>query len=872
MTTADQLSVPAWGKYESPDCYHRLEHHCADVAACFEVLVQDPVVGSRFARAAGEGNVCAVTEARLAVIAFLHDFAKLNSGFQFKVRDRRELPADPPPKMGHIGEAFFCFEQADICEALGFPEMVAAWGPGVVSLLLGALSHHGRPPHKLSYTSTGPPKIWKPFAGYDPCETAAMLHRRVRAWFPEAFRWGPPLPESPALAHLFAGTVTLSDQIGSAKEYFRFEPDPDPNYIYRARELARRVMEKRGFCRAGRPARAEPADFQTMFVHETPRPAQRAVAEAPLDCPLLILESETGSGKTEAAVIRFAALWRAGFVDGLYFAVPTRAAAKQLHRRIDNALRRLFPAEAWAETVLAIPGYYVAGTGTGYPTGKFQVYWEDKPDEEERAARWSAESVRHFLSSTAAVGTVDQALLGGLKVKWAHLRGASLARSLLVVDEVHASDAYMTELLRSLLQGHLDLGGHALLMSATLGATARTALSTRRVRATPPEPDESEATPYPALTLVGDGTPEIHRIKDTGRSKETSMRVEPWLADPGRVAELAYSLGKKGAKVLVIRNTVATAQAVFDELLLNEGGDELALAVAGVPAVHHSRFAVEDRLLLDDAVEQVLSKERPLQGGRVVIGTQTLEQSLDIDADFLISDLCPVDVLLQRIGRLHRHRGTQRAEACAMPCCVVLAPAEGLEIGIDGGLSRHGLGMSRRGGGIYRNLLAVEQTQSLLVEHPVWRIPEMNRMLVERATHPDVLRKRAEILGGRWLTQEQQTWGVAAAEGQLARNHILDRTKPFDEKLAFSDLDEKVRTRLGEDGPRIKLAKPVPGPFGAEVGTFNLPAHVFGGADSLPTRADIDEASAERTADGLVLQVGSRVFRYDNRGLRVMES
>ena len=88
------------------------------------------------------------------------------------------------------------------------------------------------------------------------------------------------------------------------------------------------------------------------------------------------------------------------------------------------------------------------------------------------------------------------------------------------------------------------------------------------------------------------------------------MRVEPWVGDPGRVAELTYSLGKKGAKVLVIRNTVATAQAVFDELLLNEGGDELALAVAGVPAVHHSRFAVEDRRLLDDAVEQVLGASR----------------------------------------------------------------------------------------------------------------------------------------------------------------------------------------------------------------------------------------------------------------------
>ena len=439
--------------------------------------------------------------------------------------------------------------------------------------------------------------------------------------------------------------MVLADQIGSIKECFQFEPDPDPNYIHRARDLARRTMGKRGFCRAGRPARTVPVDFQRMFGHETPRPVQEVVATAPLDHPLLILESETGSGKTEAAVMRFASLWRAGLVDGLYFAVPTRAAAKQLHRRIDDALRQLFPAEAWVETVLAIPGYLVAGKVTGYADSDYRVYWEDKPDEEERAARWSAESVRHFLSATAAVGTVDQALLGGLKVKWAHLRGASLARSLLVVDEVHASDTYMTQLLRTLLQGHLDLGGHALLMSATLGATARVALSNRRARLESPEPDEAETTPYPALTLAGNGAPEVHPIKSTGLSKAVSIRIEPWLADPARVAELAYSQGKKGAKVLVIRNTVATAQAVFDELL-DQGGGDLALAVAGVPTLHHSRFAVEDRLLLDDAVEQVLGKERTLRGGQVVIGTQTLEQSLDIDADFLISDLCPVDVLL----------------------------------------------------------------------------------------------------------------------------------------------------------------------------------------------------------------------------------
>ena len=147
-----------------------------------------------------------------------------------------------------------------------------------------------------------------------------------------------PLPDSPALAHLFAGVVALADQVGSNQEFFEFEPATDPNYVHRARKQAEKALRRTGFRRADRPGRAKPSDFRSLFEHEEPRPLQKAVEEAPLDRPLLILESETGSGKTEAAIIRFAALWRAGLVDGLYFALPTRSAAKQIHARVHAAL------------------------------------------------------------------------------------------------------------------------------------------------------------------------------------------------------------------------------------------------------------------------------------------------------------------------------------------------------------------------------------------------------------------------------------------------------------------------------------------------------------------------------------------------------
>lgn len=139
-------------------------------------------------------------------------------------------------------------------------------------------------------------------------------------------------------------------------------------------------------------------------------------------------------------------------------------------------------------------------------------------------------------------------------------------------------------------------------------------------------------------------------------------------------------------------------------------------------------------------------------------------------------------------------------------------------------------------------------------------------MLVERATHPELLLELAETLGGDWLSHEQKAFGLIAAEAGIGRSHSLTRKENFDERLWFSDIDETVRTRLGEDGPRIVLACPVPGPYGQLVQTFALPAHLFRG--SLPSQQEIEAARAEPGDDELTLLVGEHRFVYDRTGIQ----
>ena len=881
-----------WAKSdrENPQRIHLLEHHMADVGTCFEALLAQPTIRQRLARAGKLDDIAPVIAARLAVLAAIHDIGKVNIGFQTQIWQESDFPTDTryPRSAGHIADLIPVLSGEDDVTAKWFFDALGWWwdaieswddcgGETVCGLFVAALSHHGRPLNMQDSRSKNP-AIWRSFGALHPRRGVERIGRLVRDWFPAAWTLGAsPLPSTPAFQHIFLGLGMLADWIGSDETHFPFCDEPRDDYIQTARDKARRAVAEIGLNiesqRSAFHALPTLPSFDTLFglSNATPNPIQQAARTVPLDERLVIIESETGSGKTEAALWRFAHLYQARRVDGLYFALPTRAAASQMHGRITRFITRLLPEEVGPEPVLAVPGYVRAGTATGKHLPKYEVWWDDHPDILTEKRRWAAESAKRYLAAQVAVGTVDQAMLAVLQVKHAHMRAACLSRNLLVVDEVHASDPYMRVILEALLRVHIGAGGYALLMSATLGSVARSrwlAATSAAAANTPPSLGAAIETPYPAVTTrTGETT-----ITVSGNGREKTVRVET-VSDMGdftQVAQHALRAARAGAKVLVVRNTVQYAidtQQTLEAMTTQDESD-LLYTCHGVLTLHHGRFAREDRLVLDKAVEDQIGKDRP-PGGRIIVGTQTLEQSLDIDADLLLTDLCPMDVLLQRIGRLHRHQRNNRSTGYATPLCIVLIPkGDDLSPLLSKGPGRNGLGPH---GFVYEDLRVLEATRRLTLHHPEWRIPDMNRELVERATHPDALKAITDELGDAWQDHAAQITGGTLAKNLTAKSALVRYGKSFfgedNRAVIFGSDEERIRTRLGDEGIEVELDPPAPSPFGAEaIAQLTIPHHL---APNLTGEATDGQPAVPDPEDGgFTFRIGESHFQYDRLGLR----
>jgi CRISPR-associated endonuclease/helicase Cas3 len=459
---------------------------------------------------------------------------------------------------------------------------------------------------------------------------------------------------------LLAGLTSFADWIGSNEEWFAFGSPADCGDVKSWFE-ARRTCAEQALNAIGWEPRcllaATPKSFQGVFGF-APRPLQQAVAEAliELETPaILLLEAPMGEGKTEAALFAHLELQRQFGHRGLYIALPTKATGNAMFERTLKFLNDQCPNRT-LDLQLVHGGALLNET---FQQLKPSSIW-DEPEGQVRAGEWFTNKKRALLSEYG-VGTVDQALLPILPVRHNFVRLWGLANRVVVFDEIHAYDAYTGTLLIHLLRWLLALGSSVVLLSATLPPSIRRKLATV-VDSKLPEPDAE----YPRLSVFQEGhsVNQIHFQADPARRQTLRLEaIGPHLS--GMRTELEKRLAQ-GGMGLALLNTVQRSQDFYrlfpDGEPLEREGRRIGKRLSDGTEVFlfHARFPADKRQRREKQALEDFGKPGVRSGRKILIATQVVEQSLDLDFDVVATDLAPIDLVLQRAGRLWRHARTAR--------------------------------------------------------------------------------------------------------------------------------------------------------------------------------------------------------------------
>lgn len=393
----------------------------------------------------------------------------------------------------------------------------------------------------------------------------------------------------------------------------------------------------------------------TLPAGATANSVQRAAVDAAASMKepgILLIEAPMGIGKTEAALAAAEHLAARFGQGGIFVALPTMATSNAMFRRVLSWIESQ-DSDAVASAILAHGKAHLEDRYRGLLTGKNLTDVGRDTDAHSHACHTEV-IAHHWLSGRKkglladfAVGTIDQLLFAGLKARHLVLRHLGLVNKVIVVDEVHAADTYMMQFLVRVLEW---LGAYrvpVILMSATLPASQRIALVHAYESGRGWTGDDAVLTGnigYPAITLTA-GHREV--IAPPHDGQRTTVAIERIDDDPKLLVELLRTALDDGGCVGIVRNTVARAQETARTL------DEY---FPGEVVLLHSRFVAQHRADLESALISELGRDGNRPHRRIVVGTQVIEQSLDVDFDLMISDLAPIDLLFQRIGRLHRHR------------------------------------------------------------------------------------------------------------------------------------------------------------------------------------------------------------------------
>jgi CRISPR-associated endonuclease/helicase Cas3 len=426
-----------------------------------------------------------------------------------------------------------------------------------------------------------------------------------------------PVVKDPLQARVLAGLTTVADWIGSGALFDDPQEDWQPK-IEQALDLA-------GFVQ---PQLKSGLSFSDVFVF-TPKDTQVKLIEAVNNPGVYVLEAPMGLGKTEAALYAAYRLLERKLATGIYFALPTQLTSDKIHERVNAFLTRILDDQSPHKQALLVYG--------NAWLKQFEMGEEGNP-----GGAWFAQGKRGILAPFA-VGTVDQALMAVMNVKHGFVRTFGLAGKVVILDEVHSYDTFTGTILDALVKALRQLYCTVIILSATLTQERRAKL----LGITP------QADTYPLITVQ----PRVGEPEEIGVEEMSDVSVAIGHQPEAKAVEEVLRRAEEGQQILWIENTVKEAQDLFKKL----AGRAIGIGVAC--GLLHSRFSKADRAANEKTWVTFFGKdgaETRTQQGRILVGTQVLEQSLDIDADFLVTRIAPTDMLLQRFGRLWRHAETRR--------------------------------------------------------------------------------------------------------------------------------------------------------------------------------------------------------------------
>ena len=648
-----EVLTKIWAKTDRNDeaRWHPLVLHMLDVAASADAILAREPETTRNRMAAILGMEWADARPWLLLTIACHDLGKACPGFQCKWLDMTGLQPTRSPNT-EINHAFVSqIALTELLKAMAWPEELAT----LVADAVGC--HHGNRAAPTTLYNLGGDR--RAIGRDDWGQARRGLLEAVRDVFTSACAPVKNTLSGPDFM-LLSGLTSFADWIGSNEDWFLFGTPIDcedlPGWFHKRRVCAEQALNAIGWD-ARTLLSNESKTFEQVFGF-TPRPLQQAVADVLADIKepaILLVEAPMGEGKTEAAYFAYLELQRCFGHRGMYIALPTKATGNAMFKRTLKFICQQ-GTDRKLDLQLVHGGTILNDT---FQNLRLSGIYDPEKGGEIRAGEWFTNKKRALLSEYG-VGTVDQAILPILPVRHNFVRLWGLANRFVVFDEIHAYDAYTGTLLVHLLRWLLSLGSSVVLLSATLSPNIRRELA-KVVSAALPE-KEAE---YPRLSVFRPGTvDQTHFIADPVR--RLTLCLQGISTDLPSLYSAINEHLVNGGMGLALVNTVQRAQDLYRlfpaGVPLEREGQRVGKRLPDGTEVFlfHARFPSDRRQKREDHALEIFGESGCREGRKILIATQVAEQSLDLDFDVIVTELAPIDLVLQRAGRLWRHARKSR--------------------------------------------------------------------------------------------------------------------------------------------------------------------------------------------------------------------